>query len=256
MPAEAAAPGPRARRGRRIVLGAALAALVWDGAANAYLVARSRPAVIADFARVPPRPYAMVLGNRVFPGGVPSRELAARLETGRQLYRAGLARRIIVSGLARPGYDEPDAMAAWLERRGVAPADVVLDRGGYRTAASMADAAAMGVGSLLVVSQPYHLPRALYIADHAGLQAIGVPAAQPARSARERILNFLRETTARAEIILEVALRGVRGLPPGRIPRAPTASAVGALDCKPPPAWLETPACEPSRSAWRRCRSS
>jgi SanA protein len=113
-------------------------------------------------------------------------------------------------------------MAAWLERRGVAPADVVIDRGGYRTAASMADAVTAGERSLLVVSQHYHLPRALYLARHAGLDAIGVPAADVERALPDRIYGFVRETTARAEIILEVGARGVRGLPPGQIPTAPT----------------------------------
>ncbi len=220
MPADAENPR-QGRWGRRLALGAALAVALVVGA-NAYLIARSRGAVIADFSQTPPRPYAMVLGSHVYPSGAPSRELAARLETGRQLYRAGLARRIIVSGLAEAGYDEPDAMAAWLERRGVAPIDVVIDRGGYRTAASMADAVAAGVQSLLVVSQPYHLPRALYLARHAGLQAIGVPAAEVERAVPDRIYGFVRETTARAEIILEVAARGVRGLPPDQIPTAPT----------------------------------
>ena len=220
MPAD---PEPRreGRWGRWLALAAVLA-IGLVGAANAHLIARSRDSVIADFSEMPACPYAMVLGTHVFPGGVPSRELAARLETGRQLYRAGLARRIIVSGLAEPGYDEPDAMAAWLERRGVAPVDVVIDRGGYRTAASMADAVAAGVQSLLVVSQRYHLPRALYLARHAGLQAIGVPAADIERALPDRIYGFVRETTARAEIIVEVAVRGVRGLPPDQIPTAPT----------------------------------
>jgi vancomycin permeability regulator SanA len=225
MPADARSAGARkahpVRWGRRLAI-AGLLAIALVGAANAYLIASSRETVIADFAQTPPRPYALVLGSHVFPRGAPSRELAARLETGRQLYRAGLARRIIVSGLAEPGYDEPDAMAAWLERRGVAPGDVVIDRGGYRTAASMADAVAAGVQSLLVVSQRYHLPRALYLARHAGLQAIGIPAADVERGAPDKIYGFVRETTARAEIILEVAARGVRGLPPGQIPTAPT----------------------------------
>jgi len=220
MPAEGA--NARPGRHRRWLAHAAGLGLALVGAANVYLIARSRQSVIADFSRTPPRPYAMVLGSHVFPSGKPSRELAERLETGRQLYQAGLARRIIVSGLAEPGYDEPDAMAAWLERRGVAPVDVVIDRGGYRTAASMADAVASGVQSLLVVSQRYHLPRALYLARHAGLEAIGVPAPDVERTFPERIYGFVRETTARAEIILEVAARGVQGLPPGQIPTAPT----------------------------------
>ncbi len=220
MPADAES-APQARWRRWLAL-AAVVGIALVGAANAYLIARSREAVIADFSQVPSRPYAMVLGSFVYRNGAPSRELAARLETGRQLYRAGLARRIIVSGLAEPGYDEPDAMAAWLERRGVAPVDVVIDRGGHRTAASMADAVAAGVQSLLVVSQRYHLPRALYLARHAGLQAIGVPAADVERPLADRIYGFVRETTARAEIIVEVAARGVRGLPPDQIPTGPT----------------------------------
>ena len=220
MPAEAQTARP-GRHGRWLALAVVLG-IGLVGSANAYLIARSRAAVIADFGRTPPRPYAMVLGSHVLPSGNPSPELAARLETGRQLYQAGLARRIIVSGLAEPGYDEPDAMAAWLEGRGVAPVDVVIDRGGYRTAASMADAVAAGVHSLLVVSQRYHLPRALYLARHAGLEAIGVPAADVQRPLSERFFRFVRETMARAEIIVEVTARGVRGLPPGQIPTSPT----------------------------------
>jgi vancomycin permeability regulator SanA len=229
MPAEASpTDAGKARQGpsgKRFGLAAVLVivlVIALVGAANAYLIAGSRDAIIADFSRTPPRPYAMVLGTQVTRGGVPSWELAARLETARQLYQSGLARRIIVSGMVRPRYDEPDAMAAWLESRGVAPGDVVIDRGGYRTAASMADAAASGVRSLLVVSQRYHLPRALYLARHAGLDAIGVPAPELRRVLGDRIYLFARETTARAEIILEVAVRGVRGLPPDRIPTSPT----------------------------------
>jgi vancomycin permeability regulator SanA len=227
MPAEPGAPR-RVRSPKRLAaLTAAGLLLVWAVAANVYLVAASHLA--QSFDGISPRPYVMVLGNHVYPNGTPSRELAERLETGRQLYRAGLARRIIVSGAVRSGsaepdgipYDEPDAMAAWLVRRGVAPADVVIDRGGYRTAASMADAAALGVESLLIVSQPYHLPRAVYLARHAGLQPMGVAAREPRRGLVERLFTFVRETTARAEVIVEVALRGVRGLPADRIPQAP-----------------------------------
>ena len=220
MPADGKRVGQR--RWWRWLAFAALLGIALIGVANAYLIARSREAVIADFSQTPARPYAMVLGSYVYKNGAPSRELAARLETGRKLYQAGLARRIIVSGLVEPGYDEPDAMAAWLERRGVAAVDVVIDRGGYRTAASMADAVATGVEALLVVSQRYHLPRALYIARHAGLQAIGVPAPDVERALTDSIFRFVRETTARAEIIVEVAARGVRGLPPDQIPTAPT----------------------------------
>jgi vancomycin permeability regulator SanA len=78
----------------------------------------------------------------------------------------------------------------------------------------MADAAASGVRSMLVVSQAYHLPRALYLAAHAGIEAVGVPA----HEGRRRLLNLVhvtvREMVARAETMVEVLIRGVRGAGP------------------------------------------
>jgi SanA protein len=205
---------PPARRGLgRRLASAALALVLLIGAANLYVVRVTRDRRVASVADAPARPYAMVLGNRVFPGGVPCRELADRLATARALYVAGRAPRIIVSGLVGPApdYDEPAVMAAWLVARGVRPGDVVRDAGGHRTAASMADASAMGVRSLLVVTQGYHLPRALYLAAHAGIDAIGVPALAIGRSGADLMRLGVRETLARAETVVEVWLRGVRG---------------------------------------------
>ncbi|HVZ86799.1 MAG TPA: ElyC/SanA/YdcF family protein [Polyangia bacterium] len=189
------------------------------GAGNAYLMSVTSARRLPQGAEAPPQRYALVLGNRVLPGGRPSRELGCRLEAARQLYLAGRARRLIVSGRYRPelNYDEPAAMAAWLEARGVPASDVIADRGGYRTASSMADAAAIGVRSMLVVSQAYHLPRALYLARHAGIDAWGVPSCEARRNWRDAGRLRLRETIARVEAIVEVLLRGVRGrgpLPP------------------------------------------
>lgn len=229
MPAEPGASRRAGSRKRFAALATAGLILGYVIAANVYLLCASRGHLVESLDGVTPHPYALVLGAHVFAGGIPSRELAERLEMGRRLYRAGLARRIIVSGAVRAAkeepdgllYDEPDAMAAWLTRRGVAAADVVIDRGGFRTAASMADAAAEGRDRILIVSQAYHLPRALYLARHAGLDATAVAARQPRRLLAERIFSFLRETSARAEAVVEVTLRGVRGLPAGRIPPAP-----------------------------------
>ena len=101
-------------------------------------------------------------------------------------------------------------MAAWLEARGVPPADIVVDEGGHRTAATMADAAALGVRSALVVTQGYHLPRALYFARHAGIDAVGVPAPAGPAGLVGLAQGVRPRDTARAEALLEVALRGVR----------------------------------------------
>jgi vancomycin permeability regulator SanA len=205
----AAPPAPSPWRRRVAIAAVVCAALIAAG--NVYVLTTTRSALVATVAEAPVRPYVVVLGNRVFPGGIPSRELAARLETGRSLYAAGRARRIIVSGLAQPEYDEPHTMAAWLEAHGVPAADVILDLGGYRTAATMADTAALGARSILVATQAYHLPRALYLARHAGIDAVGVPSENARRSIFDSVRTALREILARAEIVVEVALRGVRG---------------------------------------------
>jgi vancomycin permeability regulator SanA len=205
-----ATPGPPRPRGPRRLGAVVLLGLVYVAGANAFLIVRARPATVSGVEAAPVRPYAIVLGNRVFPGDVPCVELASRLQTALALYRAGRAPKIIVSGMARGTYNEPRAMAAWLEARGVKPADVIADPGGHRTAATMADASALGARAALVVTQAYHLPRSLYLARHAGIDAVGVPAAELRSGWMDSLHVFSRETAARAEIVLEVAFRGVK----------------------------------------------
>ena len=203
-------PQARRRRWRRGLAAVVVAVAAYVAGANIYLAAAAGPAILADIDVAPARPYAIVLGNKVFPGGVPSPELAARLETALALYRARRAGKVVVSGAARRDYNEPRAMAAWLEARGVKADDIIADEGGHRTAATMKDAAATGVRSALVVTQGYHLPRALFLARRAGIDALGVPAPVRRAGVVARVLVYCRETAARAESVLEVAFRGVR----------------------------------------------
>ena len=207
------------RRRWRLLLAAlasapiAAAALV--GLASAHLVAAARAETAASVGAAPARPVAIVLGNQVLRNGSPSATLEQRLKVALALYRTGRARRLFVSGAAYPaaGYDEPAAMAAWLQARGVPAGDIERDGGGHRTAATMADAAARGVRGALVCTQAYHLPRSLYLAHAAGIDAVGVAADDvnpPGSLDAARVA--LRETLARAETIVEVAVRGVQAL--------------------------------------------
>jgi vancomycin permeability regulator SanA len=195
-----------------VVAAAILIGLGWIGGANAWMIHAGASDTVAGVAEAPERPVAIVLGNRVFSDGSLSRELAARVRVGLELYRAKKVGKLFLSGAHYPeqGYDEPAAMAGWLERRGVPRADLILDGDGHRTAATMANAAAHGFHDVLVCTQPYHLPRSLFLARRAGLSALGVPAQQPDATLAVRFHSFVRETLARAEIIPEVAYRGVR----------------------------------------------
>jgi SanA protein len=207
-------PGPHVwrRRASRWLAVAAVLGGVAIAAGNLYVIRDTREQMVADVAAAPARPVAIVLGNWVFPGGLVSSDLHQRLEVALELYRAQRVERIIVSGATRTAedYDEPTTMRAWLVRRGVPAERITLDPGGHRTAATMADAAALGVRSALICTQAYHLPRALYLARHAGLAALGVVARSGRGSWWAALRNVVREGLARAETVVEVALRGVR----------------------------------------------
>ncbi len=120
----------------------------------------------------------VVLGASVLPDGSPSDILADRLEVAADLYLAGAADRLIVSGdNTTAHYNESDAMKAYCVELGV-PAEVIeVDHAGYDTYASIYRARyEFGAESLIVVTQAYHLYRALMIAEGLGVPACGVAA--------------------------------------------------------------------------------
>jgi vancomycin permeability regulator SanA len=126
--------------------------------------------------QVPYAPVGLVLGAQVYPSGMPSRFLRARLDLALLLLQRGTVDRLLLSGDARaPEYDEPAAMRDHLVAAG-APADrLVLDPGGLDTYDSCVRARdVFGVQQVVVVTQTYHLPRAVATARLIGLDAVGV----------------------------------------------------------------------------------
>lgn len=125
---------------------------------------------------VPSAPVALVLGAQVDPGGQPSAFLAARLEVARQLYRNGKVKAILVSGdHADWNYDEPGSMMVWLITHGVPANRVVLDHAGFDTYDSCVRAHRIfGVNRAIVVTQDFHLPRAVALCRTLGIDATGV----------------------------------------------------------------------------------
>ncbi|MEU8242834.1 ElyC/SanA/YdcF family protein [Actinoplanes missouriensis] len=125
---------------------------------------------------VPSAPVALVLGAQVHPGGQPSAFLEARLEIARQLYAAGTVKAILVSGdHANWDYDEPGAMMVWLVSHGVPVSRVVLDHAGFDTYDSCARARRIfGVGRAIVVTQSFHIERAVALCRALGVDATGV----------------------------------------------------------------------------------
>lgn len=118
---------------------------------------------------------AVVLGAAVWPGGVPSPWLAYRLDAAAGLYLAGLVDAVVVSGDGRRTWrDEPAVMRDHLVRVGVPAPAIVLDRAGLDTYDTCVRALrVLGVRRAVLVSQDFHVPRAVAIARAVGLPAAG-----------------------------------------------------------------------------------
>jgi len=127
---------------------------------------------------VPPRPVAIVFGAGVWPDGRLSDVLADRVQTAVELYRLGKVKKLLLSGDNRfVYYNEPKHMREYALAQGVPAEDIVLDYAGRRTYDSCYRALHIfGVKEAILVTQAYHLDRALFIAEHLGLDAVGVGA--------------------------------------------------------------------------------
>lgn len=176
----------------RLILYALLAAgaaalilvlLAW--AAERRLDRLSAPYISDDPARLPDVEVALVLGAApIGPEGGPNRYLVYRLDAAAALWRAGKVKRLIVSGDKRPpDYDEPAAMAAGLIERGVPAEAIVRDELGVRTLASVQRAETeFGQKRMIVVSQRFHLSRAIFLARERDIEAWGFEARDVARA--------------------------------------------------------------------------
>jgi vancomycin permeability regulator SanA len=129
---------------------------------------------IYPVSNVPSRPVTLVFGAAMWSDG-PSPYLQARLDVATALYMAGKTDAIIVSGTEDGGYSEPDGMKAALIAAGVPAARIITDVGGDDTYTSCIHARdTFGLRSLIVVTQDYHLPRAIAACRLAGIDAVGV----------------------------------------------------------------------------------
>ena len=122
----------------------------------------------------------LILGAGVHEDGKPSLMLKDRLERGIDLYKAGISEKIIVSGdHGTVGYDEVNVMKNYLIDAGIPSENIFMDHAGFSTYESIYRARDIFcVKSMVIVTQKYHLYRALYIAKEFGLDAVGVPAAE------------------------------------------------------------------------------
>ena len=162
----------------------------------------------AELDRVPATPVALVLGAQVCPDGTPSAFLAGRLDLAKRLYDAGLVEVILVSGdHGAREHDEPDAMRTYLVDAGVPADKVVADHAGFDTYDSCSRAQrTFGVERLTVVTQGYHLPRAVATCRALGLDAVGV-GDDSVRGTEAWRRGALRDQVACVKTVLDLVTR-------------------------------------------------
>ncbi len=143
----------------------------------------------------------LVLGAGVR-GNIPSPMLEDRLKTGIALYQNGTADRLLMSGdHGRKDYDEVNVMKNYAIEHGVPSSNIFMDHAGFSTYESMYRARNIfGARKIIIVTQQYHLYRAIYDAQALGLDAYGV--ASDSRDYKGQLYRDFREILARGKDFL------------------------------------------------------
>ena len=203
----------RRKKGRagRVLLALLLLVLVAAAAVlggSVYVVWSARAEILSQ-EEAPPANLDcfLVLGCGVHADGTPTPMLRSRMTRAVELYQAGWADKLLLSGdNSRADYNEVATMKTLALEGGVPEEDIVLDHAGFSTYDSLYRARDVFLAErIVIITQEYHLSRALYLADALGLEAWGVAAAP--RNDAGQIMRDAREILARDKAILWAILQ-------------------------------------------------
>ncbi|WP_329387958.1 SanA/YdcF family protein [Streptomyces sp. NBC_01716] len=169
---------PRTRRARRLTVQAVMLGCVIALAPSTWMYATA-DAHVRTVADVPAHDVAVVFGAGLR-GDAPAPYLAHRLDTAVELYESGKVKVVLVTGdNSREEYDEPDAMRTYLTARGVPDGRIVSDYAGFDTWDSCVRAKKIfGVERAVLVTQGFHVRRAVALCRAAGVDSYGVGVAE------------------------------------------------------------------------------
>jgi SanA protein len=228
-----------------VVVGTATLLVMAVAAGNAYVLWLAPKGEATDeVAAVPPAEVAIVPGALVKPDGQMSSMLADRVHRASALWHAGKVEKVLVSGDHHAWeYDEPGTMRKALVADGVDPRDVFEDHAGSDTWATMLRAHGIfEVRDAVIVTQGFHMQRALYLADAAGIDATGLTADLREWGYQGR-KSEVREVLSRLKAIVDVTLE----TPAMAGPKIPISTSDGRESWGPPPPPGVPPAGSPGR---------
>ena len=171
---------------------------------NIVIIHGAKDHIVESPEEAPRAQCAIVLGARVTRDGTPFPMLTDRLATGVRLYELGKVDKLLLSGdHGQKSYDEVNAMLDYVLARGVPAEDIFTDHAGFDTYDTMYRARDVFlVESAIVVTQGYHLSRAVYIAKTLGLDAVGVGA--DLQTYKHPLRNETREVFARVKAVIQL----------------------------------------------------
>lgn len=193
-----------------VVFGGLLAIAIVIAVCNILVVNNAKGRTFDNLSDVPTREIGLLLGTSpITPDGAHNYYFDYRMKAAADLYHAGKIRRILVSGgdytmTEKHGCDEPTAMRDSLVAHNVPDTCIIEHWQGWRTINSIEAVKNLyDFDSITIISQKYHNERALYQADHFGLDAVGYNA-EPSPIKSSRIRNAIREYLARVKLFIDL----------------------------------------------------
>lgn len=174
-------------------------------ACNVQVDRKTANALYSDVNAVPTCEVGLLLGtNPYLKNGQPNKYFLYRIEAAVQLYEAKKIQYILVSGdNHRNDYNEPEEMKKALMQRGVPEANIILDYAGFRTLDSVVRAKKVfGKERFMIISQQFHNQRALYLAQHHHIEAVGFNAQDV--TAYYGLKTRVREYLARFKLFIDL----------------------------------------------------
>ena len=179
------------------VLSLALFVLLATGIINAVVVGTTA-GNICEFTAADGYETAIVFGAKVHEGGTLSHMLKDRMDTAIELYREGKVKKLLLSGDGRGQWSETKYMRLYAMENGVAEADIIEDGEGFSTIETVTRAKELfGVTKCVLVTQKYHLYRAIYAAESMDMDVRGASA--DVRTYYGQFYRDVREIMARVK---------------------------------------------------------
>jgi len=195
--------------------------VIWISVLILFILALSAPVIISAYVKTSMDDYLitdeaalelgadciLVLGAGLKADGTPNHMLQDRLDKGIELYKAGAAPKLLLSGdNGQEEYDEVNAMKEYTLNAGVPSEDIFMDHAGFSTYESMYRARDIFlVEKVIIITQRYHQYRALYTARGLGIESYGV-VSEPRAYAGQKYRD-IREMLARDKDFLKMIIQ-------------------------------------------------